>query len=358
MTASTALTPPPVGTPPSPVASYRTNLVTALLGVWFTVGLMLDAWAHNNLVDLETFFTPWHGVFYSGFVATAGWIAWTSREALRDGMAAIPAGYRPAAFAVVGFAFAGSGDALWHTIFGIEQDIKILFSPTHLALAVTMLVIVTTPLRAAWADRSLPDRPGLRRLLPAVIAISLAATLALLFLQYSNALSYTSVDVIVALSGRERNFTADLVAGMAMTTLVLLAPLLTLARRWVLPFGTAIIAYAFAGGLSLAITGLGNLDLMIGLLIAAVGVDLLTLWLRPTALNLVRFRAFGALAPLVTWVVIFVTAYVTAPPLRFAQDVVHPEGVLELYTGAPIAQALLGLLLAVLLVPDRPGSRP
>jgi hypothetical protein len=36
--------------------------------------MFLDAWAHNNLAQLETFFTPWHAVLYSGFVALAGWM--------------------------------------------------------------------------------------------------------------------------------------------------------------------------------------------------------------------------------------------------------------------------------------------
>src|SRR5256886_15714254 len=46
--------PAPVGTGTGrPVASYRTNLVTALLGIWFTVGLMIDAGAHNNVPGLE-----------------------------------------------------------------------------------------------------------------------------------------------------------------------------------------------------------------------------------------------------------------------------------------------------------------
>ena len=57
-----------------PRASYRDDLVTIVLGLWFVVGLLLDAWAHNNLRGLESFFTPWHGVFYSGFAATAAWI--------------------------------------------------------------------------------------------------------------------------------------------------------------------------------------------------------------------------------------------------------------------------------------------
>jgi hypothetical protein len=52
-----------------PGVGFGTDLVTALLCVWFTLGLFLDAWAHNNLPGLETFFTPWHAVFYSGFAS-------------------------------------------------------------------------------------------------------------------------------------------------------------------------------------------------------------------------------------------------------------------------------------------------
>src|SRR6185503_17437665 len=82
--------------PARPVASYRTNLVMTVLSAWFTIGLFLDAWAHNNVPDLETFFTPWHGVFYSGALATTAWVAWTVRGALRQGAdyrSAVPVGY-------------------------------------------------------------------------------------------------------------------------------------------------------------------------------------------------------------------------------------------------------------------------
>ena len=56
-----------------PRVSWRVDAVTMLLGTWLLVGLVVDGWAHNNLQALETFFTPWHALFYSGFLATAGW---------------------------------------------------------------------------------------------------------------------------------------------------------------------------------------------------------------------------------------------------------------------------------------------
>jgi hypothetical protein len=338
--------------PHRPAAGYVTNLVTILLGTWFTFGLFLDAWAHNNLAELETFFTPWHGVFYSGFIATAGWIAWTVwRSGPAAGIRSIPAGYGAATIAMVGFAIAAVGDLTWHTVIGIEQSINILFSPTHLGLIASMLVIVATPLRATWVDPSLPTAPGLRRLLPALLSAALAATLVLLFLQYANALTFSSGSVVTAFTTMGEDFTARLVAAMAVTNLVLILPLLTLLRRWTLPFGTATILYAAVGALSSATTGFGNIDMIVGLLIAGVCVDVLARWLRPVPQRPMQLRIFAALAPLITWTIFVATAYLVAPELAPQAGGVQPEAVIELYTGAPVVQALIGLLMSFLLVP-------
>jgi hypothetical protein len=346
------LSPPHVAVDAPPSASYRTNLVTVVLGAWFTFGLFLDAWAHSNLTELETFFTPWHGVFYTGFVCTAGWIVSTAHTAWRSGgsdLRSIPAGYAAATVAVAGFGVAAVGDLTWHTILGIEQSIDILFSPTHLGLITAMFVILTTPLRAMWADRSLPAAPGARRLLPAMLSLSLATTLVLLFLQYANALTFDGQLVVVGLSATDEGLTADFVSSMAVTNVVLLLPLLTLARRWVPPFGTATMLYAAVGGLSSAITAFENLNMIVGLLVAGLCVDLLARRLRPTPQRLMQLRWFAALAPLITWTVFIATAYLTTPAVGSAQS----DAMVELVTGAPLLQALLGLLIGVVLVPGR-----
>ena len=62
---------------PRPRASRRADVVMTVLSVWFVLGLFLDAYAHADAPELETFFTPWHAVFYSGFAATGGWVLWT-----------------------------------------------------------------------------------------------------------------------------------------------------------------------------------------------------------------------------------------------------------------------------------------
>jgi hypothetical protein len=358
-------TPPaPATAPPArPAAPYRTDLVTALLGVWFTIGLFLDAWAHNNVPRLETFFTPWHAVFYSGFLATAAWIAWVCRGPLRADwrdLRGTPVGYAASLVAVAGFALAAGGDLTWHTVFGIEQNINILFSPTHLALITAMLVIVTTPLRAAWANPSTPAAPGFRRLLPALLSLAFAGTLVLLFLQYANALAYRAERIVIGLSTVDPDTTGRLVTSMFVTNLVLVAPLLTLARRWTLPFGTATLLYAAMAGLSGAVSGFRNGSTVVAVVVSGVLVDLLARVLRPAPAALVRYRTFAALAGLVTWTVYIAVAYASAGTIEVPPGLPHPEGVVELYTGAPVVQALTGLLLAVLFVPSRPplADRP
>ena len=68
-----------------PITSARDDLVTTMFGIWLILGLFTDGWAHLNLPGLETFFTPWHGVLYSGFVAGALWLGVLARRGRRLG---------------------------------------------------------------------------------------------------------------------------------------------------------------------------------------------------------------------------------------------------------------------------------
>ena len=332
---------PTTGAPPT--TSFRTDLVTTLLATWFTLGLLLDSWAHNNLPGLESFLTPWHGVFYSGFTATALWVLWTVRRSLPLGLGALramPRAYAPTVLALPAFAVFGAGDWLWHSIFGIEEAWRILFSPTHLGLVTAMLVIVTTAARSAWADPVLHAGTRSLRLLPAVLSTALGTVLVLLFLQYANALVLDPATVALGLSGTDGTVTADVVTDVAATGAVLLLPLLVLARRWRLPLGAATAVYGTACLLSAAVAGFTNLGTVAGALLGGILVDVLARVLRPAPERTARWWAFGFCAPLLTWSAYLAGAYATVGTA--------PAPNLELLTGMPLVQALLGLLLAVL----------
>lgn len=145
-------------------ATAREDLTVLLASLWLTVGLFLDGYAHENLLDGdETFLTPWHAVFYAGFAAvvTALWrIAERRRSPGQALVEALPPGYRPAALGVALFAAGGAGDAVWHSRYGVESGIHALLSPTHLVLFAGLVLVLTAPYRAAADADVAPDAPA------------------------------------------------------------------------------------------------------------------------------------------------------------------------------------------------------
>jgi hypothetical protein len=332
-------------------ATRRTDVVMTLVSVWFVLGLFLDAYAHANFPELESFFTPWHAVFYSGFAATAAWVLWTVRGQVRDGrrgLAAVPLGYGMTVVALPAFALFGAADMAWHELLGIETTTDIFFSPSHLGLISSMIVILTSPLRSAWSEPEVGRAPSLRAVAPAVGTLAFAGALVLLFLTYGNALLYRPAAIVDGFSDVGSG-AQTLAVRMLVTNLVLLAPLLLLARRWHVPAGAATLTYTAAAVLSAMLTGLRNLPVLGAMVLAGLAVDLLAHRLRPTAARRTAFWLFGLLAPLVTWVFYLAAAIGWAG--RFPQ-------VAALWTGAPVVAALIGWLLAALMLPTPAEGRP
>lgn len=164
---------PSDGTSPPSRAFEWTALA---LAAWLVGGAYVDAWAHSNLSNLETFFTPWHAVLYSGWLANAVFLGWSWLRAIRDGRSpkdALPAGYGLSLIGCVAFAAGGALDLTWHLFFGIEQHFSALTSPTHLVLLASAGLIVAGGLRSSWARRA--TESGYVAVLSATL---LAATLA------------------------------------------------------------------------------------------------------------------------------------------------------------------------------------
>lgn len=218
-----------------------------LVGTWLMFGLFLDGYAHDNiLTGAESFLTPWHGVFYSGFAATAGWILYLVARRVRSGIPAaraVPQGYGWAVVGIVIFAVGGIGDATWHTLFGIETGLDALFSPTHMLLFAGLFLVITSPLRAAW---SRPDEGTVSwgRFFPAWLSITLASALmgwffvACLWMPYHEWLALTPFDPVTD----DGSTTVALGTGsMLVTTLILVAPTLHVLRRWRPPLGSYIV---------------------------------------------------------------------------------------------------------------------
>ncbi|MGI5158409.1 hypothetical protein [Microbispora sp. CA-102843] len=346
--------------------SPRTDLVTALLGIWFGVGLMIDAWAHSNLTALETFFTPWHAVFYSGFAVVSGWIiwqVWRNVRAGRQGLAAVPTGYLAGLVAIPAFAASGLADMMWHTILGIETTINIFFSPSHLGLVVTMMLIITTPLRSAWNAPHVGARPSLGRLLPALLGLAFATTLVSLFLSYGDALQYRPQAIVQAFSMAQDAGAAPRGAGprpvalganqvavaMVVTNVIMLSPVLLLVRRWLLPFGSVTVMYTIMAFMPGAQTAFRNLPILLSFVAAGFVSDLLIRRLRPSGERRAAYWAFAGLSAFVTWSLYIGIASAIGGGL---------PAVPELWTGAPVVAGLIGLALGALFLPNAAAAEP
>jgi len=136
-----------------PIAEPLLAWFMVAASAWFIGGVYLDGWAHNHGKVDDSFFTPWHGVLYSGYGATAGVLLaalFRNRAAGLSWRRALPDGYAVSLFGALVFAVGGVGDLLWHTVFGIETGTEALLSPTHLSLALGGSLMAAGPLRAAW----------------------------------------------------------------------------------------------------------------------------------------------------------------------------------------------------------------
>ncbi len=320
--------------------------MTAVLGIWFGVGLMIDAWAHTNLTELETFFTPWHAVFYTGFAVVSGWIfwqVWRGVRAGRQGPAAVPNGYLAGLVAIPAFAAFGFVDMMWHTILGIETNLDILFSPSHLGLIVTMLIIITTPLRSAWNAPDMGAAPSLGRLLPALIGLGFATALVWLFLSYGDAMQYGPQRIVENFSATDNGGAARLASALVITNVITLTPVLFLVRRWRLPFGAVTVLYALSVLMPGAQTEFRNLPILLAFVAGGLVSDLLILRLRPSAARRGAFWAFAGLSPFATWSLYFAVASVAGGGL---------PAVPELWTGAPVVAGLIGLAFGALFLPN------
>ncbi|HWI63880.1 MAG TPA: hypothetical protein VNT75_18755 [Symbiobacteriaceae bacterium] len=336
-------------------ASHRDDLVTILMGTWLMIGLFVDGWAHNNLPGLETFFTPWHGIFYSGFLATAVWMSWLVLRNLRAGKAgaaAVPFGYGMGLLGLILFGLGGFGDMLWHIIFGIEKDIEALLSPTHLLIFIGGVLVISTPARAAWARKE-QTAPRFGQFLPALISVTMTAAFVIFMNQYAWGLNrnipfatmagyYQSLPVQVRAAMVEAH-TSMTATQILLSTAMVMAPLLLMVRRWRLPAGSI---FFFVSVITLLMTGMRAFqDLHTRLfapVAAALLIEALLAALRPAPNRLFAFRAFALVAPLLFW-----SCYFTAGQLVWGMYWTP-----ELWAGITVMAGLVGLGLSVLVVPE------
>lgn len=162
----------------------------AMIGVcsWLVAGIYADAWAHNHF-RLDNFFTPWHSILYSGLLVVTVFLVGTfirNRMRGHPTRLAMPAGYELSLLGAILFLFAGIGDLIWHTLFGIERNLSAALSPTHIAILISSVLIVAGPFRAAWHRSQAKVKPNLLSQLPMLLSLTFILAMITVIAQFAH----------------------------------------------------------------------------------------------------------------------------------------------------------------------------
>lgn len=321
----------------------REDLITVALGMWVIIGLFVDAYNHVTNPELETFWTPWHGLFYSGFAASAFWIVSLSlrrRQAEGGVLDWAPHGYRAALIGLVVFLVGGIGDAIWHTVFGVETSLDALLSPTHLTLLVGGLMMLSAPLRAAWSDPGTEVATSMTTFIAPLMSLVLTMVSMAFFVEYAWAPAQTFPMRSRYVAGESDFVAAFGVLGVIVTTLLLMGCALIVTRRWPVPFGSLTLLFTIPTVL-IAVGFDADLSGAPAVIIAGIVADLLVArganrWLLATGV------------PVVMWSLYFITLARTGEGLRWPPELWGGAIVFGVFVGGGIE-----LLLSTSLDADR-----
>lgn len=343
--------------PAHPLATVGFDWAIVAASGWFVGGLFLDGWAHNTIPSLETFFTPWHGVLYSGFFVSLGMLGWAigrNRTSGRSLWQAIPAGYELSLLGGLLFVASGFGDMLWHIVFGIEANIDALLSPTHLALLLGGTLFITGPMRSAARRRaSGVEAATWSALTPRILALTYVLASLAFFTQYANpwggpwlATAYQPLsDHLSTVGGRALEswmFVQGLtVAGVLLQSVLIAGTAVVAMRSARVPAG----GFTLMLGLYTLLTVLMRQKYELGMQVALVAgglaagaiADLAYARIRSALTNPAVLRAFVALVPALATAALIVAVGAT-------------QGVwwtIHLWSGAVVLSAAVGWLVAL-----------
>ncbi len=345
------------------VSSLRFDWIMVVVSVWWLGGLFIDGWAHSNIPQLETFFTPWHAVLYSGYLAVAITLIVKILQNLRQSAVstggtapslvmlvrnnlpgnrwtqAIPTGYELSLLGVAIFGVSGIGDLTWHIIFGIERSTEALLSPTHLGLALGIGLALSGPLRAAW--RRSGGTPSWRQLGPAILSLTFTFSLLTFFTVYASPL-ITPWPIIDTSNSPNRGITDILL----ITALTMGCVLLAL-RRWRLPFGTFAFMFGLNGALMVAFSPNSLLVSVPTALLGGLAADIVYRILQPSLDQPTSVRLFAFLVPVMFYALYFVDLAIVGP-------IIFQGGIIwsvPFWAGAPVIAGITGFLLSYVMIP-------
>ncbi|MDX1612683.1 MAG: hypothetical protein R3300_00145 [Candidatus Promineifilaceae bacterium] len=325
------------------LGGLRFDWVAALLAVVLISGVYLDGWAHNNGRVDDSFFTPWHAVLYGGLLLNGlflGAVLVRNVGRGRHWRVALPHGYLPALVGVVLFGFAGGADLVWHEVFGFEEDIEALLSPSHLALGTGVFLIVSASFRAAWR------RSGARSTMPWPAVLALLATISIFtfFTQFANAFSSPNLYTQQLFSNNPYPLEVTLIAYVLLPTVILMTAFLLALRRWSLPPG-ALTLLVVGNALFMYVERISyNREqwyVLPALLLATLVIEGLYRLLDPTPQRVIALRLFAFTVPVVLFLFYF-AALILVQGIWWA---------IHMWLGVTLMAGVVGLGLSLLVAP-------
>jgi hypothetical protein len=343
-------------------ADERYDRIMTACAAWFLVGLFADGYSHYHDVR-ESFFTPYHLVLYSGFFSNALAIGIPLLRNVRAGYrwrAAVPPGYDLTAIGVAIFAVGVIPDFTWHRVFGIEEGIDVLISPTHLSMGVGLAMILLGPARAGLS-RAEPPRT-LEAQMPMLISFALFLAMIDFTLQFAFDAGVSASNAPLPPARGDRSNLAFFLLpftyykeALGITIVVIHTALVTgfalfVVRNVKVAFGALAVIFTLPAFLMSALLANGALSVYLPTvesLVAGLAADALVLWLRPEPSRPAAFRAFAVAVPVVLQAV-----YLAASALLLGGiwwDV-------NLTFGSMLFAGAGGILLSYLMVPPSRAS--
>lgn len=321
--------------------------IIALASLWFIGGLYLDGWAHNHRPELESFFTPWHAVFYTGYFAVAFsllFFTWKNMKTAKSISAAIPAGYEYAMIGVLVFFVGGIADMAWHEILGVEADIEALLSPTHLVLAAGATLMGTGAFRSWYRKDDLRRDVTLLGQLPMLIAALFILSLLTFMTQFAH-----FVDLRAAGNMPEtlpNTISSLTIMSYLFPTILMMGTVFLILRRGRLARG----AMTFL--LTVNVLGMAlmreNEIVAIAAIVAGIVADVWLLKMQPVEQNIRSLRAFSFVIPFMLFCI-------------YSAITLGQHGTwwsVHMWAGAPVLAGIAGVLLSFLVWPMQTDARP
>ncbi len=304
-------TSPRICLPGCPEVSARFEWAVTLTSLWILTGLFLDGWAHINIPDtIDSFFTPWHMVLYSGLAASIAVLGFAYAANWRKGfhwLRSLPPAYMLSLLGAVIFVAAGNLDFIWHSLFGFEENVEALVTPSHLSLAVGGVLMMSGPLRMAWQKSTSQDNK-----MPWRAFLSLFAVLGVFtfFTQFSNAFAHPHLVTGDIPAADTYLWDTTLISYVLIPSALFMGFILFVILRWKLPLGS--LTLLIAGNSTLMFLDSfrytrGHWHVLAAALLAGILADVLLNVLQPSRERVKSLRWFSFLVPALLFLLYFLS---------------------------------------------------